>query len=103
MPTIMLEEYYVRRENRARMQELRVKRNELLRNVKSLRSIHTYQQSYGGMSDNFIEFLEFDNLAGIDEFGEEAFAFEEFVKVAEEMRSLIEPGSVTSKIWRHVA
>jgi hypothetical protein len=99
----MLEEYYVRRENRDRMQELRMKRNELLKKVKSLRSINTYQQSYGGMSDNFIEFLEFDNLSGIDEFGKEAFTIEEFVKVAEEMRGLIEPGSVSSKIWRRIA
>ena len=103
MPTIMLEEYFVRRENRVRMQELRLKRNDLLKSVKSLKSIKTYQQSYGGMSENFIEFLEFENLAYIEEFGKEAFGFPEFVKVAEEMRGLIEPGSVSSKIWRHVA
>ena len=99
MPTIMLEEYYVRRENRVRMQELRVKRNELLKNVKSLRSIKTYQQSYGGVGDTFIEFLEFDSLTGIDEFYKEVSTVEGFGRVVEELRGLIEQGSISRKMW----
>ena len=103
MSTIMLEEYFVRRENRTRMQELRLKRNEMLRSVKSLKSIKTFQQSYGGLGDTFIEFLEFDSLTGIDEFYKEAYVIPEFAAVVEELRSLIEQGSLSRKMWKQVA
>ena len=99
MTIVLVEEYYVRYENRAKMRELRLKRNEILKSIKALNSIKTYTQLYGGF-DSFIEFLEFESLSGIDEFVKEAFSIEEFIKVAEEIRSLIEPNSLTRRIWR---
>ncbi len=98
----MFEKYYVRRENRERMQELRVKRNELFKKVKSLRSIKSDQQTYGGVGDSFIEFLEFDDLKGVDDFGGEASKVEGCPELFAEIRSYIEPGSLTRKLWRQV-
>ncbi len=102
MPIIMLEEFYVKSENRARMQELRLKRNELFKKLKTLRSIRTYQQSYGGVGDSFIEFLEFEDLKHLDDFGGEASQLEGCAELFSELRSCIEPGSLTRKIWRQV-
>jgi hypothetical protein len=102
LPVIMLEEFYVKGENRARMQELREKRNELFKQVKSLKSIKTYQQLYGGVGDSFIEFLEFDDLKSLDDFGREASSVKGCPELFAEMRNYIEPGSLTRRFWRQV-
>jgi len=102
LSVIMLEEFYVKAENRARMQELRAKRNELFKQVKSLKSIKTYQQSYGGVGDSFIEFLEFEDLKSLDDFGKEASAVKGCPELFTEMRCYIEPGSLTRKLWKQV-
>jgi hypothetical protein len=102
LPVIMLEEFYVKSENRARMQELREKRNVLFKQVKSLKSIKTYQQSYGGVGDSFIEFLEFDDLKCLDDFGKEASSVKGCPELFAEIRGYIEPGSLTRKLWRQV-
>ena len=66
---------------------------------KEAKSVRLFTQTFGGISDAYVELVEYDSLANYEKFNKRIRKDEKFVKMYQEFLALIEPISVSSQVW----
>ena len=69
---------------------------------KEVRSLKIFTQTFGGIYGAYVELVEFDSLADYERSSKRMQKDEAFVKMNKEFMSLIEPTTLSTKLWTFV-
>jgi hypothetical protein len=95
-------EYVVDFDKHDEFTELLKVHNEAKKDIKQVKSVNIYKQTYGGQGNAFIELWECDSMADVDVFMKEAYAIPEYRDTVAKLMSYYDPTGFTRRVWTKI-
>lgn len=77
-----------------------IKKNKKM--FKELKSLKLFTQMFGGVTGTYVELAEYDSLADYEKLDTRILKDEGFMKLYQKFGSLLQPGTISSSIWKSV-